>query len=177
MGELVEVRVYPKVKDGDAEVALMRFPEGFGGGGEESKAFGGWSDEINISNSGMDVVVDMGSGLIELDQGDVLNDAPAGAYLVKLHATWGAGTNVGSGAAQLVLFHIADDDTESVLGVLLMSPEYPNLGDMVLSDVHPTGEKIDVGVAPAAGRLELRAMQSTAQGNMTLTTRVVIAKL
>jgi hypothetical protein len=32
MAELIEVRIYPRSKEGDYETARMRFPEGFGGG-------------------------------------------------------------------------------------------------------------------------------------------------
>lgn len=163
------------------EVKLKIFgPDGtpldLGVGGGASKIFGGWSNEINLSNGGQDVVVDMGAGQIELNQGDVRGDAPAGAYLVKLRAVWGAGSSLSLGAAQIVLIHIADDDTESVLASLVMSPE-TGIGDMGLSDIHYVGEKVDAGIAPTHGHLELRASQSTDQSFMGLTTRVLVAKL
>lgn len=146
------------------------------GGGVGSKIFGGWSNEVQLSNGGQDVVVDMGSAEIELEQGNVLTDAPAGAYLVKLKATWEIGSALSLGAAQIVLIHIADDDSESVLGSLVMSPE-DGVGDMDLSDVHFMGEKVDAGIAPTGGRLELRASQTTDQSFIGLITRVLVAKL
>lgn len=149
-------------------------PYSAGGGGE--KAFSGWSAQTTIPNSGNDIVLPL-DALVDLDQGDVLNDTPAGAYVTKLRAMWAVGATVSTGAAQMVLIHIADDDSETVLASYIVSPEYPTMGDDLLSDVHYGTEKIDMGVAPAHGRLELRVMQSTDQTNIDLTAQVHIGKL
>jgi len=163
------------------EVKLKIFgPDGtpidLGGGGGGSKVFDGWSEEAIIPNNGEDVVIPLGGALVELEQGDVRTSAPAGIYVTKLRAMWGAGSALSLGAGQLILFHISADDTESVLCSLVMSPEN-NIGDMPLSDIHATGEKIDMGSCPQDGRLELRAMQTTDQSSMSLSTRVTVAKL
>lgn len=181
MDDRVEVRIYPQSREGDHETALMRFPDGFGGGGG-SAGFTGWlPDPINVENNDTPLEIPFASFSDGLHiRGDFdADDAPAGLYLAKLYANFG-NTTPTNGLAQFVLSHTSNDaePVETLICALELNVLHnaEGFGDVQLGP-NGVGEKLGMSLVPSDGRLTAYILQNTDLHPLSFSGSLMVARL